>query len=74
MESLLIKLKKPPGKHNLKSLSQCYSRFTADFCLAGTTEKKVLKIMQNIDNSKAAGEDKLSTRHFCLLNLLRNPH
>ena len=74
MESLLIKLKKPLGKHNLKSLSQCYSSFTADVCLASTTEKKVLKIMQNIDNSKAAGVDKLSTRHFCVLNLLRNPH
>ena len=74
MESLLIKLKKPLGKHNLKSLSQCYSSFTADVCLASTTEKKVLKIMQNIDNSKVAGVDKLSTRHFCVLNLLRNSH
>ena len=61
-ESLLIKLPKPPDKYNLKSVIQCYSNFaiTAEFFLVSTTEKQVLKIMQDIKNSKAAGLDKLS--------------
>ena len=39
-----------------------YSRFvtTADFCLVGTTEKQVLKIIRDIKSSRAAGVDKLS--------------
>ena len=63
-ESLLIKLSKPPDKYNLKSVIQYYSSFaiTTDFCLVGTTEKQVLKIMQDIKSSKAAGIDKLSGR------------
>ena len=63
-ESLLIKLPKPPDKYNLKSVIQYYSSFaiTTDFCLVGTTEKQVLKIMQDIKSSKAAGIDKLSGR------------
>ena len=32
---------------------------TADFCLVGTTEKKVLKFMLDIKSSKAAGIGKL---------------
>ena len=43
---------------------QCYSSFaiTANFCLVGTTEKQVLKIMQDIKSSKAPGIDKLSEK------------
>ena len=48
-ESLLIQFPIPPNKQNLK----------ADLCLVGTTEKKVLKIMQDIEISKATGVDKL---------------
>ena len=61
-ESLLIKLLKPPDKYNLKSVIQYYSSFaiTPDFCLVDTTEKQVLKIMQDIKSSKTAGVDKLS--------------
>ena len=61
-ESLLIKLPKPPDKYNLKSVIQYYSIFaiTADFCVVDNAEKQVLKIMQNIKSSKAAGVDKLS--------------
>ena len=61
-KSLLMKLPKPPDKQNLKSVIQCYSSFaiTADFCVVGTTEKQVLKIMQDIKSFKAAGIDKLS--------------
>ena len=33
-----------------------------DFCLSNTSEEKVLKIMTNIESSKAAGVDKLSGR------------
>ena len=60
-ESLLIKLLKRPDKYNLQSVIQYYSIFaiTAGFCLADTTEKQFLKIMQDIKSSKAAGIDKL---------------
>ena len=33
-----------------------------DFCLSNTSEEKVLKIMTNIESSKAAGVYKLSGR------------
>ena len=33
-----------------------------DFCLSNTSEEKVLKIMTNIESSKAAGVDQLSGR------------
>ena len=33
-----------------------------DVCLSNTSEEKVLKIMTNIEISKAAGVDKLSSR------------
>ena len=64
MESLLIKLPKTPDMHILKSVIQYYSSFavTTDFCQVGTTEEQVLKIMQDIKSSKAAGIDKLSGR------------
>ena len=63
VESLLIKLLKP-DKYILKSIIEYYSSFaiTADFCLVGTTEKQIFKIMQDIKSSKTAGVDKLSER------------
>ena len=63
-ESLLIKLPKPPDKYNFRSVIQHYSSFaiTADFCLVGTTEKQILKLMQDIKSSKAAGVHKLLGR------------
>ena len=63
-ESLLIKLSKPPDKYNLKSAIQYYPSFTitADFCLVGTTEKQVLKIMQDVKSSKAVEVEELSGR------------
>ena len=45
-ESLLIKLPKP-DQYDLQSVIQYYSSFavTTDFCLVGTAEKQVLKIV-----------------------------
>ena len=56
VESLLIKLPKPPDKCNFKSVIQYYSSFaiTADFCVVRPTEKQALNIMQDIKSSKAA--------------------
>ena len=63
-KSLLIKLPNPPDKCNLQSVIRYYSSFTIsdDFCLSNTSEEKVLKIMTNIESSKAATIDKLSGR------------
>ena len=63
-ESLLIKLAKPPDKCNLNSVIQYCSSFatTANFYLVGTTEKQVLKIMQDIKSSIAPGIDKISRK------------
>ena len=60
-ESLPVKLPKLPDKYNFKSVIQYYTSFViaTDFCLVGTTEKKVLKITQDIKRSKAAGVNKL---------------
>ena len=60
-KSLLIKLLKPPDKYYLKSVIQYYSSFaiTADYCLIGTTEKQIFKIIQDIKGFKTAGVDKL---------------
>ena len=57
--SLLIKLPNPPDKYNLLSVIKYYSSFTIsdNFCLSNTSEKKVLKIMTNVESSKAAGVD-----------------
>ena len=62
--SLLIKLPNPPDKYNLQSVIRYYSSFTIseDFHLSNTSEEKALKVMTNIESSKAAGEDKLSGR------------
>ena len=60
--SLLIKLLNPTDKYNLQSVIRYYSSFmiSDDSCLSNTSE--VLKIMTNIESSKAAGVDKLSGR------------
>ena len=62
-QSLLIKLPKP-DKYILESIIQYYCSFaiTADFCLVGSTEKQIFKIMQDIKSSKTAEVDKLSER------------
>ena len=62
-KSLLIKLPNPPDKYNLQSVIRFYSSFanSDDFCLRNNFEEKLLKIMTNIESSKAAGVDKLST-------------
>ena len=63
-KSLLIKLPNPPDKYHLQSLIRYYFSFmiSNDFCLRNTSEEKVLKVMTNIENSKAAGVDNLSSR------------
>ena len=64
VKSLLNKLPNPPDKYNLGSVIRYYSSFTIsdDFCLSNTSEEKVLKILTNIESSKAAGVDKISGR------------
>ena len=61
-ESLLINLQNLPDKYNLQSVIRYYSSFTIldDFHFNNTSEEKVLKIMANIESSKAAEIDKLS--------------
>ena len=61
-KSLLIKIPSTPDKYNLQSVIRYYSSFmiSDDFCLSNTSEEKILKIMTNIEISKAAGADKLS--------------
>ena len=63
-KSLLIKLPNPPDKYNLQPVIGYYSGFTisVDFCLNNTSEEKVLKIMTNIESSKAAGIGRSSGR------------
>ena len=63
-KSPLIKLPNPPDKYNSQSVNRYYSSFmiSDDFCLSNTSEENVLKIMTNIECSKAAGVDKLSGR------------
>ena len=63
-DSLLIKLPNPPDKYNLQSVIRHYSSFmiSDDFCLNNTSEEKVLKIKRIIENSKASGLDRLSSR------------
>ena len=62
--SLLIKLPNPPDKYSLQSVIRYYSKFmiSDNFCLSNTSEEKVLKILTNIESSKAAGVDKLCGR------------
>ena len=63
-KSLLIKPPSCPDKYNLQSVIRYYSSFMISdgFCLSNTSEEKVLKIIINIEISKAAGVDKLSGR------------
>ena len=65
-KSVLIMFVNPPDKYNSQSVIRYYSSFIIldDFCLSNTSEEKVLKIMTNIESSKAAGVDKLSSRFF----------
>ena len=60
--SLLIKLPNTPDKYNLESVINYYSSFTIadNFCLNKTSENKVLKIIKEIEISKAASMNKLS--------------
>ena len=60
----LIKLPNLPDNYNLQLVIRYYSSFTIldYFCSSNTSEEKVLKIMTNIESSKAAGADKLSGR------------
>ena len=61
-ESFIIKLPNAPNMYNLESVFQYYSKFIIEkpFHLSDASEEEVFKIMQNIDNSKAAGIDNLS--------------
>ena len=61
-ESFIIKLPNAPNMYNLESVFQYYSKFIIEkpFHSSDTYEEEVFKIMQNIDNSKAAGTDNLS--------------
>ena len=63
-KSLLIKLPNPPDKYNLQSVIRYYSIFTIsdDFCLSNASNEEVLKIIANIESSKAAEVDKPSGR------------
>ena len=61
-ESLPIKLPNSPDKYNLESIINYYSSFTIadNFCLNKTSENKTLKIIKEIEISKAASMNKLS--------------
>ena len=63
-KSLLIKLPNPSDKYNLQSVIRCYSIFTIsdDFCLSNASNEEVLKIITNIESSKAVEVDKPSGR------------
>ena len=63
-KSLLLKLPNAPNKHNIESAFQHYSKFIIKkpFHPSDTSEEEVFKIMQNIDNSKAAGRDNHSAK------------
>ena len=63
-EFLLIKLPNPPEKYNLQSVIRYFSSFmiSDNFCLNNTSEEKVLKIMTNIESTKADGIDRISGR------------
>ena len=51
-----------PDKYNLESIINYYSSFTIadNFCLNKTSENKALKIIKEIEISKAASMNKLS--------------
>ena len=61
-KSLLIKLPNHPDKYNLESVKNYYFSLTIidHFFLNKTSENKVLKIIKNIEISKAADTDRVS--------------
>ena len=61
-ESFLIKLPNAPNKYKIDSVLQYYSKFliAKAFHLSITSQEEVLKIIQHVDISKAAGIDNLS--------------
>ena len=63
-ESLLKNLTNSPNKFDINSVHQYYKNIELkdNFNLDLTMEKKVLKVLQFIDISKAAGIDKISGR------------
>ena len=63
-KSFLDKLPDPSNKYNLESVFLYYSNFAIpeSFHIKSTSEEKVLKIMENIEISKASGIDKLPGR------------
>ena len=63
-ETLLQKLPPPPNKYSIDSVKNFYknSNITTKFQLKPATEDIVLKLLKNIDISKAAGVDNLPGR------------
>ena len=60
----LQKLPPPPSKYGIDSVKNFYKdlNITTKFQLKPTTEDIVLKLLKNIDFSKAAGSDNLPGR------------
>ena len=63
-KTLLQKLPLPPNKYGINSVKNFYKNLniTTKFQLKPTTEDIVLKLLKNIDISKAAGVDNLPGR------------
>ena len=63
-KSFLDKLPDPSNKYNLESVFLYYLNFALPelFHIKSTSEKKVFKIMENIDISKTSSIDKLPGR------------
>ena len=63
-KTLLQKLPPPPNKYGIDSVKNFYKNLniTTKFQLKPTTEDIVLKLLKNIDISKAAGVDNLPGR------------
>ena len=63
-KALLQKLSSPPNKYCIDSVKNVYKNLniTTKFQLKPTTEDIVLKLLKNIDISKAAGVDNLPSR------------
>ena len=63
-KTLLQKLPPPPNKYGIDSVKSFYKNLniTTKFQLKPTTEDIVLKLLKNIDFSKAAGSDNLLGR------------
>ena len=63
-KTLLQKLPPPPNKYGIDSVKKCYKNLniTTKFQLKPTAEDVVLKLLKNIDMSKAAGVDNLPRR------------